>query len=412
MTNYSGDLVSSSDPTIRHIPKFGGELWFVSAAMAVSGDGKSPVQAFKTITEAITACAAGDAITIMAGIYVEDVVVNKAGLELWCEIGTVFDGTGTCLTISAANVKLNNSDGSCKITPATDQIGVNVTAENFQAYNARVNGAADAGNSWNLAGSGALLHECRASGIKTGNKGFNITTNGNKLYNCGTKGSTTSYGYYLSGAISRGLLDGCTSAGHQASGFYIATGVSAYTLLNCASGAGDGKWRDIDNANVWSNFSYDSELFSTLTFPEAAGSENLFEVFGTVNIKYIYGHVTQVIGADVGNLKLELYDGSASGIAGNVDTASAPIGSLFIKTKVADQAMSLDSGAAASINEDSTGIRGGYGIPFVLTAKNSGNTYIRATWDGTPGEGGDKGIIHCHIQYESLTDDGFVAPSA
>jgi len=408
MAGFQDSTVPAPAVDVRHIPKFGGELWFVSAG---NGDnsysGTSPDEAFATIGKAISECSAGDAITIMAGTYVENVVVNKAGVELWCEIGTVFDGAGTCLTISEANIKLNNANGSCKVTPATDQVGVNVTGENFHAQNVRVHGAADAGNSWNLAGGGAILHECRASGIKTGNKAFNITTSGNKLYDCSTVGSTTSYGYYLSGSISKGLLVGCTSAGHQTSGFYIATAVSAYTLLNCSSGNGDGKWRDIDNANVWSNFSYDSELFSTLTFPAAAGSENLFEIFGSVNIFYIYGHVTEAIHADVDNLKLELYDGSASDITGNVDTDSAPNGSLFMKTKVRAIALSLNSGAAASINEDSTGIRGGFGIPFVLTAKNADNTYIRATWSGAAGAG-VTGIIHWHIQYEALTDEGFV----
>jgi len=224
------------------------------------------------------------------------------------------------------------------------------------------------------------------------------------LTNCKTIGTSATIGYWMNSNASIGVLDSCTSVGHTTSGFQIDTGSSSWTMLNCSSGAGDGKWTDADDSNVWSNFSYASELYHDLTFP-AAGSENLFEIFGSVNIKFVYGNVEEAIHADVDNLKLELYDGAASDITNNVDTASAPIGSLFMKTKALGEVMSLDSAAAATVNEDSTGNKGAFG--FIITAKNSGNTYIRATWTGTAGAG-VTGIIHWHCQWEPLTEDGFV----
>ena len=96
-------ISAGGDPTIKHIPKFGGELWFVSDGVASSGDGTTPDGAFKTIGEAIAACSAGDAITVMAGTYDEvgiDLDVNN--VEMWFEIGTLIDpASGTALTMAA-----------------------------------------------------------------------------------------------------------------------------------------------------------------------------------------------------------------------------------------------------------------------------------------------------------------------
>ena len=65
------DVMSYIDRT-SHIPKFGGELWFVSKGSGSdSNDGTTPDTAFETIGAAISACAAGDGITIMAGTYTE-----------------------------------------------------------------------------------------------------------------------------------------------------------------------------------------------------------------------------------------------------------------------------------------------------------------------------------------------------
>lgn len=411
------------DPTVRHIPKFGGDLWFVSAGVASSGDGKSPDNAFKTITEAITACSAGDAINIMAGTYVEDVDVNKNNVELWCEIGVVFDGTGTCLTISGDDCKINNGSDSCKITPATDQVGVNITGENCQAHNARVHGAADAGNSWNLAGGGAILHYCTASGMKAGSKAFNATTSGNKLYNCSTIGNTTSYGYYFDGTgtpFSNGLLFACTSRGHQSGGYYFTTGVSAHTILNCSTGGGS-KWRDIDNANVWSNFHYSKVLYKEIDLDGNEGDlyqataadgthYNLFKVTGAVEVFNIHAHVEEVMPAiaSVVNLELESDNNSVdiTDAAGAPDLSGLVVGTVLMRAGAAGDPLLVAQPVSLCAVMENASYRAP-SVPIVLVKDDSADTYIQMVCAAAM-NGGGTGIIHWHVEYKPLTDDGFL----
>jgi len=402
----------------QNIPRFTGTIYYVDAGQSDdTGNGLTPGTAKKTIQAAIDTASAGDAITIKGGSYTEDVDMDENYLELWPEVGTTITASsGAALTLSATGCKVWCPGGALKVVPVGNGTGVLVTGTFCYLSDIRVScgssgdlgfyvgSAAD-----NTDGNGTVLTNCKAASPLVA--AFKVQADKVHLIECCTGGEVadTSIGFWVlpdaSGVIDKPRLRNCGSQGHATAGYQIDSGVTSGVVESCYSGGGDGKWTDADDSCVWSKFSYDDNLYSTTTFTAAAGSDNLFEIFGSVNVKYIYGDVSEAIHADVNNLKLELYDGAASDITGNVDTASAPIGSLFMKTKTLGNAMSLDSAAAATTNEDSTGRKGAFG--FVLTAKNSGNTYIRATWSGAAG-GGVTGIVHWHILWEPLTEDGFI----
>jgi len=60
MNNHVATSTLSTDSTIRHIDKYGGEQWYLNCDVATSGDGKSPDTSFKTFTEALTAMSNGE----------------------------------------------------------------------------------------------------------------------------------------------------------------------------------------------------------------------------------------------------------------------------------------------------------------------------------------------------------------
>ena len=385
-----------------NLPQFGGEIWYVSKGNGSdSNDGKTPGNAFETIGAGITALSEGDAINITAGTYTElalDLDTNNC--EMWFEIGALLDPvSGVALTVSGNSCCVK---GKVKITPA-GAAGMVVTGTECRVTDVKIVGGNDC---YQISGAGAVLKSCAAGFPTAGNSGFALTGAQTRLTECTTVGNTTTYGYKISGGADTGVLNGCTSSGHQTAGFYIATGSQDWTLLHCSSGGNDGRWVDADNANVWSDWHYSDQVYHSTDWSSvggAAGSDNLFKVTGAVQIEYIYGHVETIMNADVDNLKLEIDDGTAqANVTANVDTASAPVESLFIKTKEIAQALTLIASDQVRINEDSTQNKGAFG--FIVNQKASTNSYIRCTWSGT----GATGVIHWHCHWNPLTEDGFV----
>jgi len=258
MMGYMKQVVNFTESGgATNVPQFVGTLAYADASASDdTGSGLTPSAPKKTIAAAQVVAGIGGAVTIKAGTYAEDVAMSYAAQELWPEIGTVFDGTGPCITISAANCKLGRPGDRFQITPAADQIGVVTTAAGTGSFinGAMVVGSASAGG-FDINGSGAELHWCRATGMKAGAKAFDSSVSQFKWINCSTTGNTTSYGFYAGGAtISRGLILNCTSVGHQTSGFYLDTGVSLITVNDCSSGGGDGGKVDSGTNNMWGNF--------------------------------------------------------------------------------------------------------------------------------------------------------------
>jgi len=90
-----------------------GAVWFADSTISASGAGKSWATAFKTITEAVAAAAAGDTI-LMRGSFTEAVTCSLAGIRFIgagtgpkeCQWGGAADAK--CLTISANYVRVEN----------------------------------------------------------------------------------------------------------------------------------------------------------------------------------------------------------------------------------------------------------------------------------------------------------------
>jgi len=389
-----------------NVPQFIGTVYYVDGSQSDdSGDGLSPTNAKKTIGAAITAASAGDAITIKAGTYAEDVVIDKASMQLWPESGVILAGTGTCLTISGAYCRVGRLGDIIHVTPAADQIGVSITGAGACLYRLNVVGSA-AATGFDIDGAGVEMHYCRASGIKAGGKAFDIGAPQPKLYNCSTTGATTSYGFYMGGAtLSKGLLVDCTSAGNEASGFYLDANVSEVTVLNCSSGASDGRWGDVNNANVWSNFSYADQVYKEIDFTDNSTAFNLFKVTGIVEIESIFSHVEDALNAEFGNCKLEVVAGSnTTDLTDTVSLNNLPAGSFIGKTSNASVALTTGTSASPQVIEN-TNYRNP-NVSSIIVAEEGATTYIRLLSSDSAGT--KDGKIHWHCIWKPIDENGFV----
>jgi len=388
-----------------------GTPYYVDAAMANDdADGTTPAKAKKTINAAIGVGGAGDIIIIKAGTYAENVVMSKASMELWCEIGTIIDGDGTCLTVSGGSCRVV---GPAQITPAADQVGVHVlTAGGNQFEGIRVNGAA-ALCGWDFDIGGTICRECSGAGIKAGGKCFDIGGNGTKLRRCYAAGSTTSYGFFADGTITQGFLSGCISIGNQTSGFYL-DGVAGMTVVDCSSGAGDGAAEDVDSANAWCNFCFDDEVVkaNTLSVAGGGGTEtyNLYKVTGAVKIIGIFADVETALTGTNTDCFLELY--SANGAVeiskddAGVTLGALGLGSVIMRLDKEDKVLVVGDATTGPALIDQTDVKEeGFRIVEDRTAGAHVATYIRFVH--TCADTGT-GLLHWHAKWEPV-GEGFLA---
>ena len=241
--------VHSPGTRLNHHDKlFTGDVYYVDAAQADNtGSGLSPEAAKKTVTAAIGAASAGDAITIKAGVYAEDIVLNKNSVELWCEIGTIFAGDGgTPLTISGNYCSVS---GKLTVTPTGGQIGILVSGIENYIVDTKVKLGA---TGFLITGAANLFRRC-AAGLQT-TVGWDLDGDQTRLFDCNTVGNTTTTGYNISNGADIGVLYNCTSVGHETAGFNIDAGCTEWTIKDCSSGGGDGARTDAGSANFWANF--------------------------------------------------------------------------------------------------------------------------------------------------------------
>ena len=394
----NGKLVT--DVNTEGIPKFGGIIYYVSKGSgADTNDGLTPDTPFETIGKGIDVLATGDAINVMAGTYTEiNLDLNVAGCEIWFEIGAILApvSASTALTISASYCHVQ---GRHNITNYAANIGVLISGSYCIYEDGKIQAG---GTSVQITGDGCKLISVGA-GLPTV-RAYDIQANKLKMYDCTTNGNTTTEGFSISNTKLTGLLVRCTSVGHQTCGFCIESGCTGWTILNCSSGVGDGKWIDGNpGENAWSNFSFADEVYSTSDWSViggAAGSSNIFQFYGAVNILGIRGHVETQMHADVDTIKFTYYDESTRrDISDIVDPASAVVGSLIVKEKKSTDALVLYSASGAIIIEETNLKKAVFALNAIGTT-----TYIRFTWSGTA----TTGALHHHCDWEPLSDNGFV----
>ena len=386
----------------KNIPKFGGDIWYVNKGSGSdTNTGRCPDCPFETIGAAITAMAAGDAISIKAGTYTEaNLDLSKASTEMWCEIGTIIDTAAgaTALIVSGLACKVT---GGLKITPDDDSIGMLISGNECVIEDVKI---LEGANNFSVTGSGAVLRRCAAGFSKAGTSGFNVTGIQARLYSCSTVGDTTSYGFNVTGSAT-GVLSDCTSSGHQTSGYYLGSGTTNWTIVDCSTGAGDGRWTDVDNVNIWSGFSYPETKYKEITL-DASTNYNLFKLTGAVEILQISGHVTQILEGINEDVYLDLYSDTVAD-ANNItlktgaDLGTAVVGSVVMKTEDPNKKITFFDGAGVGVDKGADPKK----QAVVLNADPDVATYIR--WNVTTGDTGGK--IDFHIVWRPLTDDGFIA---
>ena len=417
LTNQSFSV--TAEAATEDIPKFLGSIWYVDGGAGDDANsGTRPGDAFATIGAAISAASAGDAITVKAGTYTETGLdMNLNGLELWPEIGVILDpATGTCLTISGNFCKVWCPGGSMFVTPGANETGIEITGVNAYVSDVRVNCASSADIGFDMQGNGAVLVNCRCAGPLVA--AFKIQGDKVKLDNCGTAGESgdSSIGYWVTNACDKVWLLNCDSRGHETSGFQVDTGCTGGVISGCATGKGDGRWIDVDNAFVWANLSYDRVLHKDVTFTAAGGvggagtNYNLFKVTATVRVYHIYGIVTTATPATNSTVNLELY--STNGNPDITDSAGAPdlvsrcIGTVLARESVATDPLEIgepDNTPAVIENTSFQDPR----VPVILCEDDAADTYVQLVLSAALASG----AMHWHAEWEPVDDDGFLEPA-
>lgn len=394
----------------QNVPQFGGNIYYVSTGGDDTKTGLSPNESLATIGAAIALLSVGDAINVMAGTYTElalDLDVNAC--EIWFEIGSVLDpASGVALTVSANYCKVL---GQCLVTPSA-AVGVLVSGTNGYFSDIFVQSGT---SGWQVTGVGNEFRHCRS--VSASSIGFDIQAGQTRFIDCNTGGAGgATMGFKISNSADKGLLDKCTSVSHGSAGFHIDTGSSDWTLFHCSSGSGDGKWVDTDNTNVWSDFSYDNHLYKTITLTATGGvgaagtNYNLFKITGAVKVFNIYGHVTTITPATASTINLELYSSNAhpdiTDSAGAPDLTTRVVGTIISRQSVAADPLELEEPDNTPVILENASYRSP-SVPVTLIKDDAADTYIQLVMTAAMASG----AIHWHIDWEPVTEAGFVEPA-
>ena len=313
-----------------HIPGSVGDRYYVSTtgSDSYSGNRKFP---FRTIGKAFLAVLNGDFITIKAGTYTETGLDCTAdAIEMCFEVGAIIDpATGTSLTISGDYVHV---ECNLNITPAAGVVGLLVTGSNCLIENVHIQGGGVAFRA--ITGVGNIFSY--SGGVDYTLTGFELRSDGNRLNNCLAQGTGVNTTGYL---VNTNALDchfrECDSVDNWKGSWNIVTGSSGCSAIKCISGGNDGRWIDVDDGSDFTDLAYAKIKRKSITL-DGSTDYNLFVITGSVKIEYIWGHITQVIGAATTAVSLQLFPTAGAAIqitslAGSALSAM-PVGTIVSKT--------------------------------------------------------------------------------
>jgi len=394
--------------SISHIPKFGGELWFVSSVNGNDNNtGMYPDDAFATIGKAITESSDGDSITIMQGTYTETGIdVSKTGLELHFEIGAIISpASGNCLTISGNYCWVGCHDGALRINnDAGANTGVLITGNWAYLQEIRVANGSVGDIGFDIQGGGCDLRHCRTSDPLTA--AYKIQGDKIKLEDCCTGGTpaNTSIGYWLTNSCDKARLIDCGSQGHSTAPFQVDSGCTNAGINKFSSGGGDGKWVR-GEGTVVSDLTYEETKFATSTL-DGNTTYNLFKVTGAIKLFNIFGHVETAIANTSSTMYLDLHSTNAdiditdspginiqADVVGTVYSKQAPTNEPLIKGEPDNTPSIIEEANFRDPN-----------VPIILIEDDSADTYIRVVLSDAVASG----AIHWHVEWQPITDDGFL----
>ena len=413
---------------IHNIPKFAGELWFVSVNDGSDNNsGRYPNQAFATIGKAISECSSDDAITVEAGTYTETGLdLNKNAVEIWFEIGAIIQpASGTALTVSGSYCRVTCPGGALLIDPAANETGLLISGNFCYVNEIRVKCDSVADIGFDITGDGADLRRCRCSSPLVA--AFKIQGDKVKLEDCCTGGSSgdSSIGFWVTNSCDKARIIDCGSQGHETAGLQVDVGCTNGCCKGFSSGGGDGKF--VNNAVLtdWiisdlhfqgDDGDYNSPVAKQVTFTATGGQGGTgthyrcFKVTGCVRIIDLGFHVVTVLPATATVPNFELTSTNATvditDAAGGPDISGAVVGSVAIRN--AESTEPLDFGnpdSTPAVMENTEKFSSKNIIDCI--ADDSADTYI--TLRLTVALASGSVIVGC--RYLPLVPDGFVEPA-
>jgi hypothetical protein len=215
--------------------------WYADASVAVSGDGKTPATAFKTIQQGIDAASSGDTVTVAEGTYVENIKFNGKSVVLTSAVPsnpdivakTVIDGNKAGPVVSFSGTELE----CCVISGFTIRNG----------YSS--NGGGICGGTWDDRTRATIEHNVITQNSAESCGAGLAFSRGVIQNNTISANTATWYGgglYACDGTIEYNTVSG-NSAGDEGGGFHRCGGLIRYNAIlgNAANDNGGGlDWCD------------------------------------------------------------------------------------------------------------------------------------------------------------------------